>query len=50
VPPLEKCVGYSLKILDIVQKMWAPSRKLFAPPGSPSWLRAWLELSAKSVQ
>ena len=40
-PPLEKCVGYSLKLLDIVQKIWAPLRKLFAPPGVPSWLRAW---------
>ena len=32
--PLEKCVGHSLKI-------WAPLRKHFAPPGVPSWLRAW---------
>jgi len=39
--PLEKCVGYSLKISDIVQKIWDPLRKLFAPPGAPSWLRAW---------
>ena len=31
-PPLEKCVGYSLKILYIVQKIWAPLRKL-----CPSW-------------
>jgi len=23
-PPLEKCVGYILKILDIVQNIWAP--------------------------
>jgi len=30
-----------LKILDIVQKIWAPFRKLFAPPGVPSCLRAW---------
>jgi len=43
-PPLEKCVGYSLKILDIVQKIWAPLRKLFTPPGVPSWLRACLKL------
>jgi len=27
--------------MDIVQKIWAPLRKLFAPPGVPSWLRAW---------
>jgi len=25
--------------------MWAPLRKLFAPPGVPSWLRAWLPFS-----
>ena len=28
--PLEKCVGHSLKLLDIVQKIWAPLGKLFA--------------------
>jgi len=28
--------------LDIVQKTWAPHGKVFAPPGVPSWLRAWL--------
>ena len=44
-PPLEKCVGYSLKISDIVQKIWAPLRKLFAPPGVPSWLRACFSVS-----
>jgi len=38
--PLEKCVGHSLKLLEIVQKFWAPLRKLFAPPVVPSWLRA----------
>jgi len=32
-PPLEKCVGHSLKILDIVQKIWVPLGKLFASPG-----------------
>jgi len=42
--PLEKCVEYSLKILDIVQKIWAPLRKLFAPPGVSSWLRAWFSV------
>jgi len=40
LPPLEKCVGRSLKFLHIVQKIWAPLRKLFAPPCVPSWLRA----------
>ena len=40
-PPLEKCIGYRLKLLDIVQKIWTPLRKLFALPGDPSWLRAW---------
>jgi len=38
--PLEKFVGYILKLLDIVQKFWAPLRKLVAAPGVPSWLRA----------
>jgi len=40
-PPRKKYVGYSLKLSYIVQKIWAPLRKLFAPPGVPSWLRAW---------
>jgi len=31
-------------VLDIVQKMWAPLGKLFAFPGVPSWLRAWIAL------
>ena len=43
-PPLEKCVGHRLKPLDIVQKIWAPLRKLFAPPGVPSSLRACLSV------
>ena len=30
------------KLLDIVQEIWAHLRKLFAPPGVPSWLRACL--------
>jgi len=30
-----------LKLLDIAKKIWAPIRKLFAPPDVPSWLRAW---------
>jgi len=40
-PPLEN-------VLDIVEKYWTqlkkwpPLRKLFAPPGEPSWLRACL--------
>jgi len=25
--------------LETVQKIWAPFRKLFAPPGAPRWLR-----------
>jgi len=28
-------------MLAIVEKMWAPLRKFFVPPGDPSWLRAW---------
>jgi len=39
---LEKCVRHSLKMLDMVQKLSAPLGKLFAPPGVPIWLRAWL--------
>jgi len=38
--PMEKCVGYNLKILDIVQKIRVPLGKLFTPPSVPSWLRA----------
>jgi len=41
-PTLEKCVGHKLKILDIVQKIWALVGILFAPPGVPSWLQAWM--------
>jgi len=41
LPSLEKCVGHSLKLLDIVFKIWTSLRKLFAPPGVPSWLRTW---------
>jgi len=33
-----KTIGHSLKI-------WGPLRKLFAPPGIPSWLRAWVQPS-----
>ena len=40
-PQLEKCVGDRLKLSHIVQKIWAPLRKLFLPPGVPSWLRTW---------
>ena len=39
-PPPEKCVGHNFKILEIVQRFWAPLGKLFAPPVVPSWLRA----------
>jgi len=38
--PLEKCVAHNLKLLDTIKKIWAPLRKLFAPPGVISWLRA----------
>jgi len=31
----------------MVQKIWAPLRKVFAPPSDPSWLRAWLSVSAR---
>ena len=39
--PLENCDGNSLKLLDVAHKIWAPLRKLFAPPGVLYWLRAW---------
>jgi len=39
-PPLKKCLGQSSNLLDTVQKIWAPLKKLFAPLGAPSWLRA----------
>ena len=39
-PSLEKCVGHGLKLIDIVLKIWALSENS-APPGVPSWLRAW---------
>ena len=42
--PLQKCVGHSLKILEIVWKIWALLGKLFAHPGVPSWLRACLKV------
>jgi len=45
LPPLEKCVGHSLTILDIVEKIWCPLGKLFAPPGVPSWLRVCYNVS-----
>ena len=39
--PQEKCVGRILKLSDIVLKNCPSPRKLFAPPGVQSWLRAW---------
>jgi len=36
-PPLENCVGHSLKNLG-----WSLLKKIFAPHIVPSWLRAWL--------
>jgi len=47
---LEKCVGHSLKILDIVQKIWAPLEKLFAPPGVANWLWAYSQRSERSTK
>jgi len=49
-PPLEKCAGHRLRLLDIVQKIWAPPRKLFAPPGVPRWLQACLTHRCRSHQ
>jgi len=34
-----------LKLLDLIQKIWAPLRKLFTAPGVPNWLRACLRVS-----
>jgi len=45
-PPLERSAGRSWKLLDIVWKIWAPLRKLFAIPGVSSWLRAWFSRMA----
>jgi len=42
--PLAKCAGQNLELLDTVQKIWSTLRKLFAPPGIPSRLRACPEL------
>jgi len=47
-PPLEKCVGHRLKLLDIIQNIWAPLRKLFAPLSVPSWLRACSAVSSNA--
>jgi len=38
-PQQEKFCGHSSK------KIWVPLGKLFAPPGVPSWLQAYLELA-----
>jgi len=39
-----KCFHLPWKnVLDIVEKFWAPLRKLFAHLGVPSWLLAWPE-------
>jgi len=44
-PLLEKSVGHSLKLFDNIKKNLTPLRKLFALPGIPSWLRAYLVAS-----
>jgi len=36
--------------LEIVQSIWAPLRKLFAPPGVPGWLRAWYGVTQCSLR
>jgi len=43
ISPPGKYVGHSLKVLDLVQKIWDPFRKLFAHTGVPSCLRAWFQ-------
>jgi len=35
-----ECVGHSLKLLDIFQKIWTPLRKLFIPLGVLCRIRA----------
>jgi len=45
--PLEKCLGLNLKLLDIIQKIWVPLRKLFAFLGVPSWLWPWYQFIRK---
>jgi len=42
--PPGKMYWTSIKLLDEVQKIWAPLRKLFTPPSGPSWLRACISL------
>jgi len=42
--PLEKCVGYNLKLLYI-EKIWPYFTKLFALRSVPSWLRACVFLT-----
>jgi len=44
IPPLEKCFGYSLKLLDTFQKISTPLRKLFSLTGVSRWLRVWLKM------
>ena len=44
-PPWKNVLDINLKILDIVQKIWTPLGKLFAPPGVPGWLRACLYIT-----
>jgi len=43
--PLGKMYWTSFKIIGHISKNLAPLRKLFAPPGVPSWLRIWRDLS-----
>jgi len=38
--PLGKCFGHSWNLLNIVQKIWAPTQKTRRPLGGPGWLRA----------
>jgi len=42
------CFGQSSNLLDIVQKIWAPLKKLITPLGAPSWLRAWTVVTQPS--
>jgi len=40
--PPKKIFAPWKNMLGTIQKIWPRLRNLFAPPGVPSWLQAWL--------
>jgi len=48
-PPLKIFRPTWKNVLDIVLKFWVLLRKLFAPPGVPSWLRALFLYKTRSI-